>query len=198
MSSYSDKSQTIWPGPAPKESGDVGVPERRIAQRFPFTAAAEVIDLRSKARVAGRSSDLGLGGCYVDTLAPFAVGAAVQIRLERDKREMEATGVVTCALVSMGMGLSFTNIKAEHQAVLKAWIGELSGETPAIPEEVPPKFEQGMRATTANDLEGFPEESLPTTATSNRQVLNELINLMVRKKIISDNEAAALLRNLYR
>ena len=65
----------------------------------------------------------------MDTLAPFAVGAAVQIRLERDHANWKPREV-TYALVSMGMGLSFTEIKPEHQAVLKAWIAELSGEKP--------------------------------------------------------------------
>ncbi|MBZ5659362.1 MAG: PilZ domain-containing protein [Acidobacteriia bacterium] len=174
------------------------MPERRIAQRFPCTAAAEVIDLKSKARVTGRSTDLGLGGCYVDTLAPFAVGATVQIRLERDKREMEATGVVTYALVSMGMGLSFTEIKPEHQAVLKAWIAELSGEKPAIIEDAPPAPEQEIQAAILHDLDPSPESGPAATAASNRQVLNELINLMVRKRLINEGEAAALLRQMYR
>ena len=32
----------------------------------------------------------------------------------------------------------------------------------------------------------------------NRQVLNELINLMVRKRLINEGEAAALLRRMFR
>jgi hypothetical protein len=198
MSKYADKSPTIWQGPAPKESSEAGVPERRVAQRFPCTATAEVVDLKSKARVTGRSTDLGLGGCYVDTLAPFAVGAAVQIRLARDKREMEATGMVTYALVSMGMGLSFTEIKPEHQAVLKAWIAELSGEKPAVSESVPPVPGQEMHARISYDLDPSPERGPAASAASNRQVLNELINLMVRKRLINEGEAAALLRQMYR
>ncbi len=182
MSKYSEKSQTIWPGPSQQESRESSAPERRMAQRFHFTAAAEVIDLRSKARVTGRSSDLGMGGCYIDTLAPFAVGATVQIRLERDLRELEAKGVVTYTLVSMGMGLSFTDIKPEHQAVLKAWIAELSGEKETNPE--------------IGSLS--PDPTMLATVTNNRQALNELVNLMIRKKIISENEGATLLRLLFR
>jgi hypothetical protein len=30
----------------------------------------------------------------------------------------------------MGMGLAFTEIKREHQDVLRSWIAELSGEQP--------------------------------------------------------------------
>jgi PilZ domain len=182
MSKYSEKSQTLWPGPAPKEASNEPVPERRTAQRFPFTAAAEVLDLRSKARVTGRSSDLGLGGCYIDTLAPLAVGAAVRIRLERGLLYFEAEGTVTYALVSMGMGLSFRSFEPKDHAVLKQWIAELSGE----------------EATTAEPASQTPEESMLATIASNRQVLNELINLMIRKKIIGENEGSSLLRLMFR
>jgi hypothetical protein len=181
MSEYSDKSQTLWSGPSQQESHEASVPERRMAQRFPFTAAAEVIDLRSKTRLIGRSSDLGLGGCYIDTFTPFAVGDTVQIRLERNRRELEATGIVAYALVSMGMGILFTDIKPEYKDVLKTWIAELSGEKAAIPEAGSPSPDQNMLATVA----------------SNRQALNELINLMVRKKFIGEDEGARLLRLMF-
>ena len=195
MSKYADESPTLWPGPV---SGEAGGPERRAAQRFPCTAAAEVLDLKSKARVTGRSTDLGLGGCYIDTLAPFAVGAAVQIRLVREKREMEATGVVTYALVSMGMGLSFTEIKPEQQAVLKGWIAELSGEAPTVSDEPLADLELGPHGAARREPDSAQEAGSVATAGGNRQVLNELINLMVRKRLITEGEAAALLRQMYR
>ena len=194
MPNSTDKASTVWPELA---SGNAGVPERRIAVRFPCTAAAEVVDLKSKARVTGRSTDLGLGGCYVDTLAPFAVGATVQVRLERDKREMEATGVVTYALVSMGMGLSFTEIKPKYQMVLKDWIAELGG-TGANPAQSPADPELEIQHESIGDLESSSEQAPTATAAGNRQVLNELINLMVRKRLINEGEAAALLRQMYR
>jgi hypothetical protein len=182
MSQDSDKSQAGSPTALSPDSRERQMSERRIAPRYPFTTAAEVVDLQTNARVAGRSSDLGLGGCYIDTLAPFAVGTSVRIRLEKDLREFEATGVVTYALVSMGMGLSFTKIKPEHQTVLKTWVAELSGEKEAIPEFATIGSEEGLTAAIAN----------------NRKVLTELINLMIRKQVISENEGAALLRMIFR
>jgi len=59
MSQISDKPMGVAPGPMPAESEMGNGPERRRAGRYPFTAAAEIIDLSSHARVAGRSSDLG-------------------------------------------------------------------------------------------------------------------------------------------
>lgn len=122
----------LVPGPMPEKSDMWGGPERRRAVRYPFTAAAEIWDLRSNTRVIGRSSDLGLGGCYIDIISPFPVGSAVGLRLERDQHVFDAIAKVTYAQMSFGMGLSFTEVKPEHQVVLQTWVDLLSGK--GLPE----------------------------------------------------------------
>jgi PilZ domain len=183
-SKMSERSDTpiVFTAPLPEEQPKSGVSENRAQVRFPFTAAAEIYELRSQTRVSGRCSDLSAGGCYIDTLSPFAVGAVVRIRLERDTREFEAAAVVAYAHVSMGMGLAFTEIKREHQAVLRSWIAELSGEHPHEPAAPAAEPETGAIETEANM----------------RLVLNELIYLLVRKKIITENEGTGLLRQMFR
>jgi len=181
MSKISDKPMGVAPGPMPAESEMGNGPERRRAVRYPFTAAAEIINLSSHARVAGRSSDLGLGGCYIDILSPFALGSAVLVRLERKKKVFEAMAKVMYAKYSMGMGLAFIEVKPEHQAVLQAWAAELSGE--ALP-----KFDVAAAG---------PESGNLSTVLSLQQVLNELVSLMGRKKLINETEGTALLRKLY-
>jgi hypothetical protein len=188
MSDYSGETHTILPAPAADQTSAGGGAERRTLPRYPFTAAAEIVDLRSKARGTGRSSDLGLGGCYVDTISPFPVGTLVNVRLEHNQRIFEAVAVVTYALVSMGMGISFTEIKPEQETILQAWLAELSGEPLEIPK--PPKIPEPPAIP--------PEDDPLATISSVRQVMNEFINLMIRKKIISENEGAGLLRQLYR
>jgi hypothetical protein len=182
MTERSDKPLVLVPGPMPVASGTTTDPERRQGIRYPFTAAAEIIEVFSQTRVTGRTSDLGPGGCYVDTLTPLAVGAVVRVRMERELRVFEAMATVIYAHLSMGMGLAFTEIKPEHQAVLGAWMAELSGERLPEPEVVATGREAGMLSAVL----------------SLRQVLNELINLMVRKRIINENEGAALLRRMFR
>lgn len=118
----------ILPAPLPEDQAKGGGPERRQQVRYPFTAAAEVYVTHSQTRVTGRCSDLGPGGCYVDTLSPLVVGTVVRVRIERDMREFEATGVVAYAHVSMGMGLAFREVRPESDAILRSWIAELSGE----------------------------------------------------------------------
>jgi hypothetical protein len=182
MSEHSDKA-SVLPPPSPGELKDRRGPERRKHGRIPITAAAEVYELRSQTRVAGRCSDLSRGGCYVDTLVPFAVGSIVKIRIERKVHGFEAEAVVAYAHVSMGMGLTFTEIKPEHQDVLRSWLAELSGEDSA--ELASSKQESAARGKEEED-------------TNLRLVLNQLITLLVRKKIILEAEGAELLRQLFR
>jgi hypothetical protein len=61
MSERSDMP-TVLPAPLPEEQGKGGGPERRVQTRFPFTASADVYELRSQTRVNGRCSDLSVGG----------------------------------------------------------------------------------------------------------------------------------------
>lgn len=182
MPERSDKSPIKVPGPVPGASGTTSVQERRTTPRFHFTAAAEVFDIGSQARLVGRSSDLGLGGCYIDTISPFAADTAVRVRLERGLHQFEARAVVKYTHQSMGMGLVFTEIKPEHQAVLRKWIAELGGEQSPESEVLATNPESGMAPAIGNL----------------RQILNELIDLLIRKKVISEREGAGLLRQMFR
>lgn len=172
----------VLPAPLPEDEVKVGGPERRRQVRFPFAASALVTDISSQARLNGRCSDLSSGGCYVDTLSPLTVGSIVSVRIAHDSREFEAAAVVTYAHVSMGMGLAFTEIKRENREVLRSWIAKLSGQHPSEPPA-------SISAEGAGGVE----------ANANvRFVLNELITLLVHKKIITEEEGAGLLRQMLR
>jgi hypothetical protein len=101
--------------------------------------------------------------------------------METNNREFEAGAVVAYAHASMGMGLAFTSIKHEHQDVLRSWIAELSGELPPEPAVSSTELETGAIESDANM----------------RLVMHELITLLVRKKIITENEGSELLRQMF-
>jgi hypothetical protein len=167
---------------APPEESAGGSVDLRTQTRYPFTAAAEVYELRSQTRVAGRCSDLSMGGCYVDTLVPFAIGSVVRIRVEHDTRELVSMAVVTYAHLSLGMGLRFTEMKPEHHAVLRYWIAGLSGEVYLEPAAVTVDSRDERQETESNL----------------RLVLGELITLLVAKKILTEKEGAELLLQVFR
>jgi hypothetical protein len=194
MSERSDMP-TVLPAPLPEEQGKGGGPERRVQTRYPFTASADVYELRSQTRVNGRCSDLSAGGCYVDTLSPLPVGAVVRIRLVRDSRAFEAAAVITYAHTSMGMGLAFTGMKREDQEVLRSWIADLSGEQPpelAVSLEAPAP----APAPLAPPSPARETEATETNA-SLQPIVYELIALLMRKKLITENEGALLLRRMF-
>jgi hypothetical protein len=78
MPDNSENPLVVLPGPTPVKSNDDA--DRRRCPRFPFTATAHITELHSQTSVACRSSDLGLGGCYIDILSPFAVGSVAGVR----------------------------------------------------------------------------------------------------------------------
>jgi len=97
----------------------------RAVRRCPFVASVEVTELRSGTRLSARTSELGLGGCYVDALNPFANGTQVKLRIVRDQGAFEAKAKVVYSDPSFGMGLSFTEIAAEQRVILENWLEEI-------------------------------------------------------------------------
>jgi hypothetical protein len=72
----------------PTESANAAVSspaERRRNLRFPFSATVEAIESKTGTKIIGRTTDLGLGGCYVDTFSPLTVGTEAKIRILREK-----------------------------------------------------------------------------------------------------------------
>jgi PilZ domain len=100
-------------------------PVKRAVRRCPFVASAEVTEQRSGARLQARTSELGLGGCYVDALNPFPEGALVQLRILRDQGVFEAKARVAYCQVSFGMGLAFTEMSPAHRLLLEDWLAEI-------------------------------------------------------------------------
>jgi hypothetical protein len=99
--------------------------KRRSVRRCPLVASAEVTELGSEAQLKARTSELGLGGCYIDTLNPFPQGALVQLRILRDNGLFETQAKVVYSDVRFGMGLAFTEMTAGQRSLLEGWLAEL-------------------------------------------------------------------------
>src|SRR5690349_18261156 len=84
--------------------------ERRGAIRHQITVSAEVVEIKSGTRFSSRTTDLGPGGCFVDTLMPLPVGSAVRTRLSKDNVSFEAVGTVTFSQTGLGMGIAFEDM----------------------------------------------------------------------------------------
>ena len=162
------------------------IDEHRKHPRHPFTAAAELLDNHSRAMTNARTSDLSEGGCFVDMASPSPVGDVLRIRLTKEKKTFQARAEVRYSLAGSGMGLMFTDIQPDQLGLLKRWLAELSGES--LPETEGWELEQ--LAPIKEKLVG---ENLEE---KERYVLHELIIVLIRKNVLTEDEGREMLRKL--
>jgi PilZ domain len=169
------------PKNAENHSTGVAREERRRDTRYSFSAAAEAVHLQADTRLSGRISDLSRGGCYVDTLNPFPVGADIKIRIVKDNTSFVARATVLYSTSGNGMGLHFTQVEPDRLRVLEQWLAELRGES---------------RPAT-DVLEQDPvEPAEESTSGEQSYVINELIIALMRKRVLTETEGKAMLKKL--
>lgn len=157
--------------------------EKRSCPRYPFTAAAEVLDIQGNTNINGRVSDISRNGCYIDTISPFAVKTAINLVITKDSLSFKTQAKVVYSQVGMGMGILFTTAEPEQLRVLGTLIADLSGEKAA--EVIVPSPEPKPNGVKVSDPEP-------------RNVLSELIILLSRKDILNDTEAKVLMQKLFK
>jgi PilZ domain len=99
--------------------------KQRSVRRCPLVASAEVTELSSGTLLSGRTSELGLGGCYVDSLNPFPNGTLIGLRILRDQGIFETKAKVVYCDPTFGMGLAFTDMAPDQRSLLEAWLTEI-------------------------------------------------------------------------
>ena len=106
--------------------------KKRSVRRCPLVATAEVTELSSGALLSARTSELGLGGCYVDSLNPFPKETLVGLRIHRDQGVFETKAKVVYCDSGFGMGLAFTEMTADQRTQLEAWIAEIVSQLRSV------------------------------------------------------------------
>jgi hypothetical protein len=161
-----------------------GMPfERRRNSRWRFTAAVSVLEPVSGACIQAHTMDLGPGGCFIDTMNSFPPGTKVEVRLTKDGKSVEADAVVACSQVGVGMGLSLTTIAPGHRAVLDHWFAELRGEVSPV----------------LHTLDEVKDDQVSNTSkTETDYALEELLVMLMRKGLLSEEEGEPILRRLLR
>ena len=155
--------------------------ERRRSERYPFTAGVLALEPGSGARIDAHSSDLSLGGCYVDTMNPLPTGTEVEIRLTKDGRTFHAKARVAHYQVGIGMGLLFTSVELAQLAPLESWFAELHGES------------DPAQYTLESDAEAFYGTNFKD---DERYALEELLVLLMRKGLLTEEEGEPILKRL--
>lgn len=154
--------------------------ERRGDDRHVFTASAEVREIGSGARFSTRTTDLGPGGCFVDTMVPLPIGARVQVNVHKDKNAFEATGTVVYAQTGLGMGIAFDTLTESQRDALDAWLGELG-------------WQSGKGEPIARSA-GFGADPKLANRTSNQQAaVARLVRLLISKGLLTEAEGSSVL-----
>lgn len=156
--------------------------ERRIAERHMFTASAEVIELVSGARFCTRTTDLGPGGCFVDTTVPFPVGSKLRITLQKGKNTFQTAGTVVYSQVGLGMGIAFEDHDAEQRLALAEWLADITGDRHIVEE-----------------ISRLPHPQTASSSGAHRSpewtALVRLVRLMIGKGILTEAEGTSVLHD---
>ena len=167
-----------------KKGDSSGPDERRRNLRFPFMAEVEAVDNKTDIKIMGRTSDLSLGGCYIDTLGPFPVGTETNIWIQRENETFEAQAKVIYSTIGMGMGVAFISAQAKHVRLFQKWLLEISGQPPLRDDsssQVTPELAPAERTQSLKNV-----------------VLNDLIMKLMEKNVLNPGEGKDLLRKLVR
>jgi hypothetical protein len=151
--------------------------DRRGANRHVFTAAADVTELSSGARFSTRTTDLGPGGCFVDTTNPLPVGARVCVNVRKGRTEFETCGAVVYSQTGLGMGIAFDELGADERHALDAWLADLTGGRQALLETP------------------HPPRRIGPAHGSDHAALVRLVQLMIGKGLLTEAEGSLVLHD---
>ncbi len=151
--------------------------DRRHADRHIFTAAADVVELGSGARFSTRTTDLGPGGCFVDTMVPFPTGSKVRVTVRKGSTQFEADGTVVYSQVGLGMGIGFDALDSSQRQALDAWLIELTAG----------------RQGSHREAGSLSQNSMASGPRANQTAVVRLVQLLIGKGLLTEAEGASVL-----
>ena len=86
--------------------------ERREHIRLKLKVPIEIYLEGSESPLRSATSDLGLGGCYLETIFPLPIGTNVELKLQLDDTLLVLATVATCD-PQVGNGIRFSRMLPE-------------------------------------------------------------------------------------
>ncbi|HEX6905348.1 MAG TPA: PilZ domain-containing protein [Terriglobales bacterium] len=146
--------------------------DRRQYPRFRCPGNVQVSRAESAQHVWAKLGDLSLGGCYIDTPVPEAVGSKLRLVVHIQENKISATGEVRTCVPALGMGVQFTSFESGSRELLKQVIDRLS----------PPK------------LAGRPQTMLPDTLSSANTLLAAVRDHFEGHNVLTSQEFEAIVK----
>lgn len=94
---------------------------RREYARIKVSVPFEIQTDASRAPIRGATTDLSLGGCYIESIFPFPIGTNLDIKLSIQSTVLISAIVVTCD-PQVGNGIRFNTMLAEDREALAAFL----------------------------------------------------------------------------
>ena len=140
--------------------------DRRQYPRFRCLGNVQVSRAESANHLWAKLGDISLGGCYIDTPVPEAVGSKLRLVVQIQENKISATGEVRTCVPALGMGVQFTSFEGGSRELLKQVIDRLS----------PPK------------LAGRPQATLPETMSSVNTLLGAVRDHFEGHNVLTSQE----------
>jgi hypothetical protein len=110
--------------------------ERRRSPRYACQGEIQVKTASKSTAVRFRLTDIGMGGCYAETMSPLPLNTALDLVLKVAGTVIPAKGVVRTSHVSMGMGIEFVDLGPEQTKELTSLLAREFRPAPPLAPEV--------------------------------------------------------------
>lgn len=107
---------------------------QRKHPRFTVRAPIEIHTEGSNTPIRCATSDLSLGGCYVETMFPFSIGTELELKLQLEGTLLIHAKVVT-SFPLVGNGIQFVKILPDDLAELTAFLDSAAKQEAAEAEK---------------------------------------------------------------
>lgn len=117
--------KALWDFPLPQPDIDVtprDPHDRRQHPRFKSTNSVEIHPTGQTAPIRARTTDLSMGGCFIEMSNPVAPGTEIRISLWLKETKVWAKCRVVTSTPGFGIGVQFTDMSDLERSQLKQFI----------------------------------------------------------------------------
>jgi hypothetical protein len=109
-----DPKHCPWKNELPNDEKVLRFPQRRKADRYKISVGIQILDEADNLMMQTSSSDIGIGGCYVETKSPLDVDTRMKVLLCLGKEKLQTSGMVRAMYPGVGMGIEFLDLGWEQ------------------------------------------------------------------------------------
>ncbi len=176
--------------------------ERRLFGRRSCRVEAQVSIPGPSEGLPGTVTDISLGGCYVEMLAPLPVDTMVELALTAGDITMRGSGKVRSSHMGLGMGVAFASMSPAQFEKLRQFSLAAAGtpEIAAVGQSAARRQSKAQaelpRAQAARPNHGSSSPAPPKHAPTTAEALEAVIRVLLRKGLVARDELAEELDKL--